>query len=300
MDRYAPTAARPFLRLARADRPIGVWLLLWPCWWSTALAAPLAPESYWGIETGNWPNPVLILLFFLGAFVMRGAGCTFNDIVDRDFDAKVARTRARPIPSGAVSVKGAVIFLAAECLVGLGVLLCLNRVAILLGVASLGLVAIYPFMKRFTYWPQVFLGLAFNWGAIMGWAAVTGNVAPAAIVLYLAGIAWTLVYDTIYAHQDKEDDVLIGVKSTALLFGERTGIWLAVFSALTMAGIWVAGRLAGEGLAFYIVSLLAAAHLVWQVATLKIDDGSDCLKKFRANNLFGALVFLAILAGNIF
>ena len=299
VDRYAPMATRPFLRLARADRPIGMWLLLWPCWWSTALAAPFGTGEYWGFDAGNWPHPVLLVLFFIGAFVMRGAGCTFNDIVDKDFDGKVARTRARPIPSGAVSVKGAAIFLVAQCLLGLVVLLCLNRAAILLGIASLALVAIYPFMKRFTYWPQIFLGLAFNWGAILAWAAVTGHVAPAAIVLYLAGIAWTLVYDTIYAHQDKEDDVLIGVKSTALLFGEQTRLWLWGFSALTMAGIWIAGSLAGAGTAFYAVSLLAVGHLVWQVATLKIYDGADCLKKFRANNLFGALVFAAIVAGNV-
>ncbi len=300
VDRYAPPFMRPYLRLARADRPIGAWLLLWPCLWSTALAAPHASENvFWGFNAGNWPNPILLVLFFIGAHVMRGAGCTFNDIVDRNFDDKVARTRARPIPSGAVSVTGAAIFLAFECLLGLVVLLCLNRAAILLGIASLGLVAIYPFMKRFTYWPQIFLGLAFNWGAILAWAAVTGRVAPAALVLYLAGIAWTLVYDTIYAHQDKEDDILIGVKSTALLFREKTRIWLAGFAALTMIGIWLAGSLAGESQAFYLVSVFATGHLVWQIGTLKIDDGADCLSKFRGNHLFGALVFAAIVAGNV-
>ncbi len=197
---------------------------LWPCCWATALAAPhaLPANDYAGLNAGAWPNPILLLLFVIGATVMRGAGCTFNDIVDRDFDGKVARTRARPIPSGAVSVRNAVAFLMIECVIGLFVLLCLNRTAVLLGVASLGLVAIYPFMKRFTYWPQIFLGLAFNWGAILGWGAVTGGVAAPALALYLAGIAWTLVYDTIYAHQDKEDDILIGVKSTALLFGRST------------------------------------------------------------------------------
>jgi 4-hydroxybenzoate polyprenyltransferase len=300
VDRYAPPPFKPYLRLARADRPIGAWLLLWPCWWSIALAAPhAASNDYGGWNAGAWPNPVLLVLFLIGAMVMRAAGCTFNDIVDKDFDGKVARTRARPIPSGAVSVRNAVAFLMVECVVGLFVLLCLNRAAILLGVASLGLVAIYPFMKRFTYWPQIFLGLAFNWGAILGWAAVTGRVAWPALALYLGGIAWTLVYDTIYAHQDKEDDLLIGVKSTALLFGAATKIWLAGFAILTMIGIWAAGWLAGEGIAFYAVSILAAAHLAWQVATLKIDDGGDCLKKFRANHLFGALVFAAIVAGNL-
>jgi 4-hydroxybenzoate polyprenyltransferase len=302
VDRHAPVWSRPYLRLARADRPIGTWLLLWPCWWATALAAPhaLPANDYAGLNAGAWPNPILLLLFLIGATVMRGAGCTFNDIVDKDFDAKVARTRARPIPSGAVSVRNAVAFLMLECVIGLFVLLCLNQTAVLLGVASLALVAIYPFMKRFTYWPQIFLGLAFNWGAILGWGAVTGRVSIPAIALYLAGIAWTLVYDTIYAHQDKEDDVLIGVKSTALLFGKSTKPWLAGFGALTMIGIWVAGALTGEGAAFYVASIVPAGHLIWQVAALQIDDSADCLAKFRSNHLFGALVFAAIVAGNVF
>ena len=299
VDRYAPAPAKPYLRLARADRPIGSRLLLWPCWWSIALAAPhaLPSNDYGGLDAGAWPNPILLLLFLVGAFVMRAAGCTFNDIVDKDFDAKVVRTRARPIPSGAVTVRNAVAFLMVEGILGLFVLLCLNRTAILLGIASLGLVAIYPFMKRFTYWPQIFLGLAFNWGAILGWAAVTGGLAWPALVLYLGGIAWTLVYDTIYAHQDKEDDALIGVKSTALLFGAATKPWLAGFAVLTMLGIWAAGWLADAGIAFYAVSVLPAAHLAWQIATVRIDDSGDCLKKFRANHLFGALVFAAIVAG---
>ena len=206
LTRLLPRAAWPYARLARLDRPIGAWLLLFPCWWGIALAAP------------GWPDPVLFALFALGAVVMRGAGCTWNDITDRDFDARVARTADRPIPSGAVSVRQAAVFLAAQLAVGLAILLCLNRAAIGLGVLSLALVFTYPLMKRVTWWPQFFLGLAFNWGALMGWAAVRGDLAAPALLLYAAGICWTLGYDTIYAHPDREDDALIGIKSKSLLF----------------------------------------------------------------------------------
>ena len=218
VDTLAPPWSRPYLRLARADRPIGSWLLLLPCWWSAGLAA---------IATGQpYPNPWHVALFFIGAFVMRGAGCTWNDIVDRDLDAKVARTRSRPIPSGQVSVKGAAIFLVLQALVGLLVLLQFNRFTVFLGIASLAIVAVYPLMKRVIWWPQIVLGLAFSWGALMGWAAVFGALDAAPLLLYAGAIAWVIGYDTIYAHQDREDDALIGVKSTARLFGERTRLAL--------------------------------------------------------------------------
>ena len=288
VDTWAPAAARPYLRLARLDRPIGTWLLLWPCWWSLALVA-LA-------EGPRLPDPVLIALFGIGAVVMRGAGCTYNDLVDREFDAMVARTRSRPIPSGQVSVRQARIFMVALALTGFAVLIQFNWFAIALGVASLGLVAIYPFMKRVTYWPQLFLGFAFNWGALLGWAAVAGGLDAAPVVLYVAGISWTLGYDTIYAHQDKEDDALIGIKSTALRFGGATKHWLTGFYTLAIAGIAAAGLLAGAGVVFLAGVALGAVHLAWQVATLDADNSDRCLKLFRSNRDFGAIIFAAIVA----
>jgi 4-hydroxybenzoate polyprenyltransferase len=285
VDVWAPSWARPYLRLMRLDRPIGTWLLLWPCWWSIALAA---------LATGTYPNLWLIVLFGFGAVVMRGAGCTYNDIVDRDFDMRVARTRSRPIPSGQVSVAQAWAFAVALSLVGLAILLQFNLFAVGLGVASLGIVAIYPFMKRVTWWPQFFLGLAFNWGALLGWAAVLGRLDWAAVTLYVAGIFWTLGYDTIYAHQDKEDDALIGVKSTARLLGASTRPWLAAFFALATAFLALAGHLAGAGAVFYAGLGLSALHLAWQTATLDIDDPERCLKLFRANRDYGLIVFAAI------
>lgn len=289
VDRYAGRRLRPYLRLSRLDRPIGTWLLLLPCWWSLALAAP----------AGGWPDFRLFALFALGALVMRGAGCTFNDIADRHFDGLVERTRNRPLPSGDVSLGAAIAWLAVQALIGLAILLTLNRTAILLGIASLVLIAIYPFMKRVTWWPQFFLGLAFNWGALMGYGAVRGNVAPTALLLYAAGIAWTLGYDTIYAHQDKEDDALIGVKSTARLLGARTGRWLAVFYAAAMAGLAAAGLAGGLGPWFVLLLLPAAGHLVWQVRTLDIDDAGGCLVRFRANRDFGWLVLAAIVIAKL-
>lgn len=289
IDRFAPAATRPYLRLMRLDRPIGTWLLLFPCWWSIALAAP----------PGTWPDARLMALFGLGALVMRGAGCTFNDIVDRDFDARVARTATRPIPSGAVSPAQAVAFLGLQLAVGLVILLSLNGTAIALGVASLALVAVYPFMKRVTYWPQVFLGLTFNWGALMGWAAVTGRVDPPAVALYAAGVAWTLVYDTIYAHQDKEDDALIGVKSTALRFGDRTRPWLAGFAAVALLLFGAALFLAGLGWPAWLAFGLVAAHFVWQIAAVDTDDPHDCLAKFRANRWLGWILLAGVAAGRL-
>lgn len=287
IDRWAPLGLRPYLHLARIDRPIGTWLLLLPCWWSIALATP------------GWPDPILVALFGAGALVMRGAGCTLNDIVDRNFDGQVARTATRPIPSGAVSIPRAFTFLGLQLLLGLAVLLQFNLFAVLVGAGSLVVVAVYPFMKRITYWPQAVLGLAFNWGALLGWAAVRGDLAAPAGILYMAGILWTLGYDTIYAHQDKEDDILIGLKSTALRFGENTTTWLAGFYAGTIGLIGLCGYLTGLGWAFYVGLGFAAAHLAWQLLTLDINDAKGCLARFKSNRFFGLIVFAAIIAGQI-
>jgi 4-hydroxybenzoate polyprenyltransferase len=288
VDRHAPAAARPYLRLMRADRPIGTWLLLWPCWWSAALA--------WNASGEHWPDLWLMALFGIGATVMRGAGCVYNDITDREFDAQVARTRTRPIPSGQVSVTAAATFMVVLSFIGLAVLLQFNRFAIGLGIASLGIVALYPFMKRITYWPQFVLGLAFSWGALMGWAAVFGRLDVAPVLLYAAAIAWTIGYDTIYAHQDKEDDAIVGLKSTALKFGRATPRWLALFYGAAIALLALAGATSGAGWLYFLGIGLASLHLVWQVATLDIDDPANCLRRFRSNRDFGAIVFLALLA----
>ena len=296
VDRWAPPAARPWLRLSRADRPIGTWLLLLPCWWGVALAAAADRPTWWDL----WVAAGCAI----GAFLMRGAGCTWNDITDRDFDAQVARTRSRPIPSGQVTVRGAVAWMVVQALVAFGILLTFPPLAIALGVGSLALVAVYPFAKRFTWWPQVFLGLAFNWGALLAWAAHAGRLAWPAVVLWLAGIAWTLFYDTIYAHQDKEDDALIGVKSTARLFGTATRAWLRGFMALAVLGLMAAalGALLAADAGWTAVLLALAgiwafgAHLGWQLAQLDIDNPDTCMKLFRSNRDAGLLVAL-FLAG---
>jgi 4-hydroxybenzoate polyprenyltransferase len=291
VDRVLPAAARPYARMARFDRPIGTWLLLFPGWWSVALA------------TTDWSRPVhflwLMALFGIGAMVMRGAGCTFNDITDREFDARVARTANRPIPSGQVTVKQAVVWMVALSLVGCAVLLQFNAFAIWVGVASLVLVAVYPFMKRVTYWPQFFLGLAFNWGALLGWAAVRGEIETPAILLYIAGILWTLGYDTIYAHQDKEDDVLIGVKSSALALGEATRPWLYIFYAGAVVFTAWSGFAAELGWPFYVALCAGAAQLAWQAARIALDDPHDCLAKFKSNRLYGWLLLGGIIAGRL-
>lgn len=288
VDRHAPDFARPYLRLMRADRPIGTWLLLWPGLWSIALAADHIGAAY--------PSPFYIALFCLGAFVLRGAGCVFNDIVDRDFDARVARTRVRPIPSGQVTVRQAVIFMAALFAVGFAILLQFNLFAIIVGTASLITIAVYPFMKRFTYWPQLFLGFAFNWGALLGWAVVLGELSAEPIVLYIAGIFWTLGYDTIYAHQDKDDDALIGVKSTALRFGGATQKWLCGFYLVAIALMGLSGWFAGAGILYFAGLAGGALHLVWQVTRIDIDDPDNCLMLFRSNRDFGWILFAGILA----
>jgi 4-hydroxybenzoate polyprenyltransferase len=287
VDTLAPAWTRPYLRLARLDRPIGSWLLLLPCWWSSALAAIAAHRA--------GPSITHLVLFFVGAFAMRGAGCTWNDIVDRDLDARVERTRSRPIPSGQVSVVQAAIFLLLQSLVGLAVLLSFNGFTVALGIASLAIVAFYPFMKRVTYWPQIVLGLAFSWGALMGWAAALGRLDLPAFLLYTGSIAWVVGYDTIYAHQDREDDALIGIKSTALLFGERTKPMLVLFYTLAVILIAAAGFTAGGGVIFALGLIAFASHLAWQIARLDIGDPNLCLMLFKSDRDAGLILFVGLL-----
>jgi 4-hydroxybenzoate polyprenyltransferase len=287
VDTHAPSWSRPYLRLARFDRPIGSWLLLMPCWWSAALAAGVAGKLD--------QLPLTIVLFFVGAFVMRGAGCTWNDITDRKLDALVERTRSRPIPAGQVSVPQAASFLVVQALIGLSVLLQFNRFAIMTGIASLLIVAIYPFMKRITYWPQIVLGLAFSWGALMGFAVTLGRIDAAALFLYGGSISWVIGYDTIYAHQDAEDDALIGIKSTALLFGARTRAALTAFYALAVVLIGTALALAKVGAFAWIGLAVFAAHLIWQIVRLDISDATLCLRVFKSNRDAGLLLFAGLL-----
>jgi 4-hydroxybenzoate polyprenyltransferase len=288
VDTRAPLWARPYLRLSRFDRPIGWWLLLLPCWWSAALAA--------GIARDLSSLPAVIALFFVGAVVMRGAGCTWNDIADRRLDARVERTRSRPIPAGQVSVAQAAAFLVAQALVGLAVLLQFNGFAVAVGVSSLAIVAVYPFMKRITYWPQVTLGLAFSWGALMGFAVILARIDMTALTLYAGSIAWVIGYDTIYAHQDAEDDVLVGIKSTALLFGEKTQLALAIFYGLAVLLIGAALAQAGVRWPAWIGLFVFAAHLVWQIRTIRIDNPALCLRLFKSNRDAGLLLFAGLLA----
>ncbi len=298
VDRYAPADLRPYLRLVRADRPIGIWLLMWPCWWSLMLGAQQAGRefslSWWTLSATVLP---LLALFAAGAAVMRGAGCAYNDIVDRDIDAKVARTAGRPIASGQIAVNTAWLFLIMLLLIGLTILIQLNQFSIVLGALSLVPIAIYPFMKRITNWPQAFLGLTFNWGALLGWPAVMGGLGVAPAMLFLGSVLWTLGYDTIYAHQDKEDDALVGVRSTARLFGDNTKRWLAGFYFLAWLLFVTSGRLVGLGAGFYIGMVAVGAHLAWQIYRLDINDGVNCLTVFKSNRDLGLIMFLAIVAG---
>jgi 4-hydroxybenzoate polyprenyltransferase len=286
LDRFAPDWLKPYGRLARWDRPIGWLLLMWPCWWSAGLAA---------IASGAWlPSLWHLLLFLIGAVAMRGAGCTYNDLVDRDIDALVERTRGRPLPSGAVTPRQAAIFLVLQALVGLLVLLQFNAATIAIGLASLAVVAVYPFLKRITNWPQLGLGLAFSWGALMGWPAAFGSLGWPPIILYLGSIAWVIGYDTIYAHQDKEDDALIGVRSTARLFGEWSRPAIAGFFAGFVLLTGLALALAGAGPLAFAGLLAAAIHLGWQVATLDIGDPGNCLYRFKANHRTGMILFAGL------
>jgi 4-hydroxybenzoate polyprenyltransferase len=286
VERWLPRWAEPYARLARWDRPIGTWLLLFPGWWGIALAGP------------QWPDPLLLLLFAIGAVAMRGAGCTLNDIADRDYDGQVARTRLRPLPSGRVTVPQAIAFTVTQLAVGAAVLFSLNQACRWLGLAVLALIGTYPFMKRITYWPQLFLGLNFNWGALLGWAAVTGSLAWPPVLLYLGGIFWTLGYDTIYAHQDKEDDARIGVKSSALALGARTRPFLFAFYAAALA-LWAAAGLSVDlGVLFWAGLAGAGLQLYWQAAYVNIDNPADCLAKFRSNRWIGWLLLLGIVGGH--
>lgn len=287
VDQYAPEWLRPYARLARWDRPIPLLLLFWPCAFSLglhAIAEPARGFDWWAL-----------VLFLVGSVAMRGAGCTFNDIVDTDIDMKVARTRSRPIPSGQVTKRQAAAFLVAQGLVGLLILVQFNWFTIGLGIASLALIAIYPFMKRVTWWPQLFLGLAFSWGALIGWASQAGSLALAPLVLYVGTILWTIGYDTIYALQDVEDDALIGVKSTARLFGRRARLFVALFYAATTLVWGLAGALVGAGAAFYIGLAAVALMFGWQIRTLDPRDPKSALLRFRSNHWVGLTFTLAML-----
>ena len=295
VDSLAPVASRPFLRLSRADRPIGTWLLLLPCWWGLTLAM---------LSDGNssWHDLWIFMGCGLGAWFMRGAGCTWNDITDRKFDAAVARTRSRPLPSGQISVTAAVIWMFVQIMVAFAILLTFNQAAIGFGFLALVPATIYPFAKRFTWWPQVFLGLAFNWGALLAWTAHSGSLAAPALLLYLAGIAWTLFYDTIYGHQDIEDDALIGVKSTARLFADRTPVWLMRFLAITVGLMTLACLSAIDRnqplvLTTSLLGVIAmGGHMLWQMRHLQLDDQVILLKTFRSNRTAGLLpvIFFAL------
>jgi len=280
-----PRGLQDYGLLARLDRPIGTWLLFIPCLWGLALAS--------GTAALLWAP-----LFAIGAIAMRGAGCTLNDMADRELDRKVARTALRPLAAGRLGLRQAWAFLACQLALGALVLAFLPVAAALIALASMPLVVIYPFMKRVTFWPQIFLGLAFNWGALVGYAVVTGGLALPALFLYLAGIAWTLSYDTIYAHQDKEDDALIGVKSTALKLGDATPAWLLGFLGATLFGLVLAAWSAGLGLFFYLALLPVAGVMLAQLQGLDLDDPSDCLSRFRANRGLGLLILVALLLGH--
>lgn len=288
VDRYAPDWLKPYARLARWDRPIGFWLLFWPCAWGLALAAVETPERGFGV--------VSAVLMFIGAVLMRGAGCTFNDIVDRDIDMKVARTRSRPIPSGQVTAKQALGFLVSQALIGALILFQFNRFTVWAGVASLVLVAIYPFMKRITWWPQFFLGLAFSYGALVGWSSETGGLSWPPILLYLGTILWVIGYDTLYALQDVEDDALVGVKSTARLFGDNVRPAVSVLYVGAVL-LWLMAALsAGAGIILAALMLVPAGILAWQVYTVDAAVPENPLVRFKANHYVGIALTLALLA----
>ncbi|XP_051121627.1 4-hydroxybenzoate polyprenyltransferase, mitochondrial [Andrographis paniculata] len=290
IDIYLPESIRPYAHLARLDKPIGTWLLAWPCMWSITLAA--AP--------GSLPDIRMMLLFGTGALLLRGAGCTINDLLDQDIDTKVERTRLRPIASGVLTPFQGLSFLAFQLLLGLGILLQLNNFSRVLGASSLLLVFSYPLMKRLTFWPQAYLGLTFNWGALLGWAAVKGSLDPAIVLpLYASGVFWTLVYDTIYAHQDKEDDLKVGVKSTALRFGDSTKEWIGGFGVACISSLALCGFNAGLGWPFYMFLSAASLHLTWQIVTVDLSNRADCNRKFVSNEWFGAIVCGGVLFGRL-
>lgn len=291
VDRFIPKHFRPYVRLARLDRPIGTWLLLFPCWWSITVA--------WT----NWDvfGEIIYLMaaFGIGAIIMRGAGCTYNDIMDRDFDAKVARTKDRPLPSAQLKIEKAILFLITLLLFGSLILLTFNSFAIYFGVASLILVFSYPLMKRITFWPQLFLGFTFNWGAFLGWAAVRGQIDQPAIFLYIGGVFWTLGYDTIYAHQDRKDDIVAGVKSTARRLGLGSKPWLFGFYTGAVSLFTLAGITAKLSWPFYLGLFLGAIQLFWQVHKVEINNPKDCLTKFKSNRLFSWIFLVGIVLAQI-
>ncbi|MCL7035617.1 hypothetical protein MKW94_029014 [Papaver nudicaule] len=290
IDLYLPEPVRPYAHLARLDKPIGTWLLAWPCMWSITLAA----------SPGNLPDLKLLALFGCGSLLLRGAGCTVNDLLDRDIDTKVERTRLRPVASGRLTPFQGIGFLGFQLLLGLGILVQLNNYSIVLGASSLLLVFTYPLMKRLTFWPQAYLGLTFNWGALLGWTAVKGSLDPAIVLpLYMSGVCWTLVYDTIYAHQDKEDDLKVGVKSTALRFGALTKKWVTGFGIASISSLGLSGYNADLGWPFYASLMAASGQLAWQIWTVDLSSRADCNRKFVSNKWFGATVFSGILFGRL-
>ena len=288
VDRWAPKSWRPYLRLGRFDRPIGAWLLLFPCWWSQTLAQIAAGETFL--------NFGYLVLFAIGALSMRAAGCAYNDYIDRDIDAKVHRTANRPIPSGRVSPEAALVFVAAMACIGLAVLLNFNWFTIWLAISSLLIVAAYPFAKRVIPYPQLVLGFAFSWGALVGWAAVKGSLGLPALALFTGCVFWTIGYDTIYAHQDKEDDALLGLGSTALKFGDNTVSTVGALYGLAAIFWLVAGALAGAHLVYFLAVALVFLQMSWQVATLDVDNSANCLRRFQSNRDVGVAVFLGLVA----
>ncbi|XP_052213724.1 4-hydroxybenzoate polyprenyltransferase, mitochondrial-like isoform X2 [Dreissena polymorpha] len=289
MLRATPASVQPYLRLIRFDKPIGTYLLFWPCTWSIGLAA----------TAGSLPSLYLITLFGLGSFIMRGAGCIINDMWDKDIDAKVERTKSRPLASGELTYFQALSFLGLNLSLALGILLQLNWYSIYLGASSMLLVVAYPLAKRFTYWPQVLLGLTFNYGAMVGWCAVKNGLDVPVLPLYAACICWTLFYDTIYAHQDKYYDMLIGVKSTALKFGDRTKLWLTGFGSAMIGLLGLTGHLCDQTWPYYVALSTTAAHLAHQLYTVDLDNPDDCMKKFKANTQLGAVMFVGIVLGTL-
>lgn len=287
--RQLPAGWLPYALLMRLDRPIGWWLLLLPGWWAVALAS----GGVQGMDGRSW---YLIAAFVIGAIVMRGAGCVVNDLWDRDLDKMVERTRGRPLASGAVSVKKAALFLGALLLIGAAILFSMNGLTVILGLASLPLIALYPAMKRITYWPQLFLGITFNFGALMGWSAVSGSLSLAPVLLYLGGIFWTIGYDTIYAHQDKEDDALAGIKSTALKFGAQSKLWVSGFYGAAFTMFLLAVLLAnGISIMMLTAMILPAFHMVWQIARWNPDQQDNSLAIFKSNRVFGLLLLAVCL-----
>ncbi|MGB7286743.1 MAG: 4-hydroxybenzoate octaprenyltransferase [Salaquimonas sp.] len=309
VHKFLPQSLWPYAQLARWERPIGWKLLMWPCWWSAAMAFSVWFHSQSNhvfnasnsIESLRWvigssDLPFYLLFFTLGAFVMRGAGCTYNDLVDQDIDDKVSRTRSRPLPSGRVTRKQAAIFLSLQLLVGLLILLQFNTTTIIVGLVSVVTIVIYPFMKRITWWPQLFLGLAFSWGALVGWTAIAGALHLPAIALYLGSICWVIAYDTIYAYQDIEDDALVGVKSTARLFAEKTRTALSILYSLALVLFAIAFHLTGVAWPAWVGLALGALHLGWQVKSFSYSDPANSLQLFKSNSGFGWIVFLGLFA----